>query len=660
MSGYRLATLLSLAFGALLVAAPSAGAPPAVPSTVSYQGVLTDTSGEPRTGSVDLTLRIYDAVTDGTLVYKESFSGVSLDRGVFAVELGPSGEATDAPEDPETTDLAEALRADLGSLGPSRFLEVTVGTEGPLARTQLLAAPYAVHAETADQAEVAQSAATATTTDAVGALDSGFVTAAFEHFPFDGAAPANDDPREGLGDSDGNGAPNFVDADNDGDELDDATELERGSDLNLVTPFIASLSPSQAIAEATLTVTVEGSGFQPGLSVEFGSETPTPSALDFGSFEVEVGPQPVGTAEVVLTQTNGETATAAFEFLSSTLEFELPFSSGDQLTFDRTDAGRSAVGGTDAYAVDTAGDEVPDSVFTFESDGPSQIAVAWDPTGRLAGARCRNVDDRCDIELAVDTDVDFDLSDESGVFIQSLTGGFDRRIFGSPSLDYDPSGNPVLGFGFRDFDSTGTGIVVAHDRDGDGSFSGANEVAPAPAGASNAPLNLGDVAVNASSHVAYVYGVRLTSEDVVRLVHDLDGDGSFEAVTESFAVESSESTLTCVGAAFDASEHLAVLAGFEDHTTLHHDLNGDGDFEDAGEATSIDLGPGPACGAESNPFTLVSSTRLLIDRDGDGDFDGADEDKTLTGGTPEAVDVAFDGAGVPLVVLSEGRLLRVP
>ncbi len=39
-----------------------------IPQTMSYQGVLTDPAGNPVAGPVDLTFKLYDAATDGTLL----------------------------------------------------------------------------------------------------------------------------------------------------------------------------------------------------------------------------------------------------------------------------------------------------------------------------------------------------------------------------------------------------------------------------------------------------------------------------------------------------------------------------------------------------------------------------------------------------------------
>ena len=103
----------------LLALAPAApAAPPEVPAQISYQGVLLDTLGEPRTGNVDLTLRIWDAPTGGTLVYKQVFPSVALAAGVFTVRLGPTGAASDTPDDPLTTSLADYLLVSAPEMPP--------------------------------------------------------------------------------------------------------------------------------------------------------------------------------------------------------------------------------------------------------------------------------------------------------------------------------------------------------------------------------------------------------------------------------------------------------------------------------------------------------------------------------------------------------------
>ncbi len=42
-----------------------------IPQTMSYQGLLTDAAGIPvADGPVDLTFKLYDAATDGTLLWE--------------------------------------------------------------------------------------------------------------------------------------------------------------------------------------------------------------------------------------------------------------------------------------------------------------------------------------------------------------------------------------------------------------------------------------------------------------------------------------------------------------------------------------------------------------------------------------------------------------
>jgi len=59
----------------------------AVPNLISYQGVLNDSNGEPLSSTVIMTFSIYDASTDGTLLWSEAQS-VQVSNGIFNVKLG--------------------------------------------------------------------------------------------------------------------------------------------------------------------------------------------------------------------------------------------------------------------------------------------------------------------------------------------------------------------------------------------------------------------------------------------------------------------------------------------------------------------------------------------------------------------------------------------
>jgi hypothetical protein len=57
------------------------------PSTISYQGVLTDNTGGLLTGEQDLIFQVYNASTGGDLLATDVHNGVSISKGLFNVEL---------------------------------------------------------------------------------------------------------------------------------------------------------------------------------------------------------------------------------------------------------------------------------------------------------------------------------------------------------------------------------------------------------------------------------------------------------------------------------------------------------------------------------------------------------------------------------------------
>ncbi|MGI9432559.1 MAG: IPT/TIG domain-containing protein, partial [Myxococcota bacterium] len=468
----------------------SQSAPPEIPEAVSYQGVLLDSGGLPRTGTVDLVLRIYDAATSGTLVYKQEFASVGLNAGVFSIELGPTGSSTDVPTDPLATDLATALGADAGVTAPQRFLEVTVGLEGALARTQVLTVPYALRASRADNADSADVALSVTT---FGGLPPEVLSELYEHTNLDGVGESNAGPTEGFGDTDGDGIANFVDADNDNDGRDDTFELNAGTDPNLVTPRIDTLAPLQtfsdepdtfqvtganfdgsmtttlgaevlAISNLTstsfdattvgqapgtvpfrvelvnlesdqqdvtliirqpiidmlvpntssvgfpVTVTVSGQNFVPGLTVLFEAQTPVPQNLTDTSFEVDLVSEPLGVYPLIVTLPNGESTSADYTFSLELGPHGLSVNPQTQLSV-AAGATDYIIGAEDEYGVNLG----PPVAFP----GEGAIAVALDSSEALAGLRCRDTAaGECTVELTIDTDADFELSDETPTTIE--------------------------------------------------------------------------------------------------------------------------------------------------------------------------------------------------------------------------------------------------
>jgi len=102
----------------------------AAPNLINYQGVLTDDLGVPVYNSVSIEFRIFDADTEGTLLWSESHS-VTPQNGSYSVLLG----ATPFP-------------ADLFA-GDSLWLEIVPAGEVMTPRQRLVAVPYAMSAAVA-------------------------------------------------------------------------------------------------------------------------------------------------------------------------------------------------------------------------------------------------------------------------------------------------------------------------------------------------------------------------------------------------------------------------------------------------------------------------------------------------------------------------------
>jgi hypothetical protein len=98
---------------------------------MSYQGRLIDESGNPLNGSVDLTIRLYDAASGGNIVHSEVHNNVSVNEGLFDTTIGPTALGSLSPED-MTKPLWLEVTVDDGS-----YAEVLTP------RQRLLGAPYA-------------------------------------------------------------------------------------------------------------------------------------------------------------------------------------------------------------------------------------------------------------------------------------------------------------------------------------------------------------------------------------------------------------------------------------------------------------------------------------------------------------------------------------
>ncbi len=109
---------------------------------MSYQGRLLNNQGVPVTGSYNFTVRIYDDLVSGTLVYEEVHSNVTVNDGVYSFRVGTQTPQTGSWD----LNLWQNNINDL-------YLELQVGGETLSPRTELTSAPHAFTATLALGAE---------------------------------------------------------------------------------------------------------------------------------------------------------------------------------------------------------------------------------------------------------------------------------------------------------------------------------------------------------------------------------------------------------------------------------------------------------------------------------------------------------------------------
>lgn len=601
---------------AVLLSAPSQAAPPEVPTAFVYQGVLTDAAGEPRTGNVDLKLRIYDAGSGGALLYVQSYAGVALDAGTFSIVIGPAGAAADPPAAPPlTTSLTDVFSGDLAATGPQRWLELQVGTSSALARTRLQATPFALRAGSAETADFADTSGSAGSADSVDGIPAEFVSQLWNHTNFDGNGPLNNDPLEGLGDPDGDGSANFIDADNDNDGVDDDDEIAAGKDPNLRTPTVSSIVPNRGLTFAPVTVAFGGKGLDPGFTATIGPLTLAPVNITPTGFSATVAALPFGSRALTVTNPNGQSREYANAFVHADA-----IAGGGAI--DVLGAQQVLQSLASSYRVSTDGDFFPDLTFAFEPG-----SFRWDPTGRVSALSASSTQSPTVIRYRRDNDGDFDLADDSTLSGIIEVVGIGNAL-NSPSLAFDGAGRPGGGYVRRNVGEPPTPVLF-HDRNGDGDFTDANELTQM-ASIVNIPTNLGRAAFDPAGRLMYAYGQDQTGASIA-VAYDRTGDGDFADANESIVIPFGAQA-NCFDAAFDGHGHLAILHGGVAGTTwLRRDLNDDADFLDAGE--SRNLAGTSGCSIASGPGVdlavgMAESGRLRILRDLNGDLDFLDTDES--------------------------------
>ncbi len=99
-----------------------------VPHLISYQGRLTNGSGVPLTGSHNITFRIYDAASGGTMIWSETQTVTLNSDGIYNVMLGSSTAF------PTSLDFSKPY-----------WLSISVDGGAEICRYQLGASPYALN-----------------------------------------------------------------------------------------------------------------------------------------------------------------------------------------------------------------------------------------------------------------------------------------------------------------------------------------------------------------------------------------------------------------------------------------------------------------------------------------------------------------------------------
>ena len=111
----------------------------AVPSTINYQGVLTDADGNPFVGSNEIIVQLYSSDTPSgveTSLFSQSFAGVQSDsNGIYSIQIGDSNG---------TLQVILESYEDL-------WLELTINSNTLSPRHKVNAVPYALHAESANR-----------------------------------------------------------------------------------------------------------------------------------------------------------------------------------------------------------------------------------------------------------------------------------------------------------------------------------------------------------------------------------------------------------------------------------------------------------------------------------------------------------------------------
>jgi hypothetical protein len=342
---------------------------------------------------------------------------------------------------------------------------------------------------------------------------------------------------------------------------------------------------------------------------------------------------------------------------------ELPeFPGGTTISLAVRGSAKIVVANHEVYAVDFGEDGTTDGTVDFDlldnpgGGTPPQIGVAWGGDGKLLGIRCAPTASGCQIQIIRDADENLALTDAGGddVILGPSYTGTQLKLWG-PAVRTDPSGRLAAGYVLVADDGTAQ-VTVLHDRNGDGSIGGSAPETVVVQNLGAVPGNFGELAVHPGGRLAYAY---VTGGPSLRIANDRNGDGDFTDAGETFTAFSAGAPhfgQFCGGVAFDASGRLAATFAESSAAQVRafRDLNGDGDFADAGDMAAVLGNTTAGCDVAGHPtggLALVHSggsspdvLKLLVDRNDDGDFGDANESVVLSS-THSRAAVTFSDAG---------------
>jgi len=226
----------------------------AVPGTINYQGVLTDSGGIPFNQDVSVTFRLFDVATGGTSAWTETQT-VTVANGVYNVQLGQVSPLTGV------------------DFTASYWLEVEVGGETLTPRQALTSVPYAMSAASVEQIDPAALPANGLATVSNNLLTNQFIETASGS----SSTPIPDHDPGGVEDS-----LVFPDVGN-AETISVSLRIEN-SDLSTIT--VTLMAPNNDVY-----VLLDGSTGGTGFSSSF----PTPTATISGDLTTWIGQNPTGT-----------------------------------------------------------------------------------------------------------------------------------------------------------------------------------------------------------------------------------------------------------------------------------------------------------------------------------------------------------------------------